>query len=279
MTTSGLASPQQEAEPRVERDTQVGNDRTRSNQSQRVVTVAGVSKTYTTGTYALDNVSLNVDEGEFVSLVGPSGCGKSTLLRIIAGLGPVTGGTCETITGPGRAFVFQDPTLLPWRTVQANAELLLELEHVERDERRRRANEALELVGLDEFKSARPRALSGGMKMRLSLARALALQPRLFLFDEPFASVDEITRELLNRELLSIWQRRAFTAIFVTHNLYEAVYLSQRVIVMSARPGRIVADVTVPFPYPRDPAIRTSAEFNSVAEQVATSLRAGSEAQ
>ncbi|MGH3691416.1 MAG: ABC transporter ATP-binding protein [Microbacterium sp.] len=236
------------------------------------IALARVAKTFPDGTEALEPISLEVERGEFVALVGPSGCGKSTLLRIIAGLTPPSG-DCETVAQRKRAFVFQDATLLPWRTVRHNAELLLELEGYSRKDRRRLAADALRLVRLEGFERARPRALSGGMKMRLSLARSLALRPQLFLMDEPFSAVDEITRETLNDELLRIWASERFTALFVTHNVFEAVYLSSRVMVMSARPGRIVRDVRVPFPYPRSPELRATAEFAGIAGTVSEGLR------
>jgi NitT/TauT family transport system ATP-binding protein len=239
------------------------------------ITVSGVSKVFANGTEALTPTDVRVDEGQFVSVVGPSGCGKSTLLRIVAGLTPATTGHCTTPTGSRRAFVFQDATLLPWRTVRKNAQLLLELEGFDTAERRQRAADALRLVSLDGFEKAYPRNLSGGMKMRLSLARALALKPQLFLMDEPFSALDEITRESLQDELLRIWLAEGFTALFVTHNLYEAVYLSNRVVVMSPRPGRVVAEIDVPLPYPRRPEMRQEAEFSEIAAKVSTALRTG----
>lgn len=239
------------------------------------ITVRGVSKVFPNGTTAMTPTDVQVDEGQFVSIVGPSGCGKSTLLRIIAGLTPATTGDCSTPTGSRRAFVFQDATLLPWRTVRKNAQLLLELEGFDKPERERRAADALRLVSLEGFQKVYPRNLSGGMKMRLSLARALALQPEVFLMDEPFSALDEMTRETLQDELLRIWSSEGFTALFVTHNLYEAVYLSNRVIVMSARPGRVIAEIDVPLPYPRRPEVRQSPEFSEVAAEVSAALRTG----
>lgn len=243
--------------------------------SRGAIETHGVSKVFPNGTVALEPTSVHIAPGEFVSFVGPSGCGKSTLLRMIAGLTPPTSGACVIPQASSRGFVFQDPTLLPWRTVRRNAQLLLELEGYDRAQRRRRAADALELVGLTGFERSYPRALSGGMKMRLSLARALALRPQLFLMDEPFSALDEITREALNDELLRIWLSEGFTALFVTHNIYEAAYLSNRVLVMSARPGRVTADITIPFEYPRTPALRTAHEFNDVAREISTALRGG----
>lgn len=239
------------------------------------ISVDGVSKVFPNGTAALTPTDFHVGEGEFVSIVGPSGCGKSTLLRIIAGLIPSSAGDCSTPTGSRRAFVFQDATLLPWRTVRKNAQLLLELEGFDKAEREQRAADALSLVSLDGFEKAFPRNLSGGMKMRLSLARALALRPQVFLMDEPFSALDELTRETLQDELLRIWSSEGFTALFVTHNLYEAVYLSNRVIVMSPRPGRVIADIDVSLPYPRHTELRQSPEFSEIAARVSTALRGG----
>ncbi len=237
-----------------------------------VVSIRGVAKTFRNGTEALAPIDLDVSGGEFVSLVGPSGCGKSTLLRIIAGLVPASSGEVST-QREGRAFVFQDPTLLPWRNVQRNAELLLELEGMSKAERRKCVGEALELVRLEGFERSYPRALSGGMRMRLSLARALALRPQLFLMDEPFSALDEITREFLNDELLRIWRSEGFTALFVTHNVHEAVYLSHRVIVMSSRPARILEEIQVPFPHPREPELRGTPAFAALASGISDALR------
>lgn len=237
------------------------------------IQVEGASKIYPNGTVALSPVDLTVKDREFVSLLGPSGCGKSTLLRVIAGLIDSSRGKV-TINGDAqRAFVFQDPTLLPWRTVAKNAKLLLELENIPRDEREQRVTDALELVGLTGFEKSYPRGLSGGMRMRLSLARALALQPELFLMDEPFSALDEITREVMQLELLRIWQERGFTSVFVTHNLFEAVFLSHRVAVMSPRPGRIVKIFDVPFEYPRTDELRANPEFQALCQEISDCLR------
>lgn len=220
----------------------------------------------------LTPVTFTVDNGEFVSLVGPSGCGKSTLLRLASRLEKPTTGDIHR--GSDKiAYVFQEPTLMPWRTVQHNVELLLELDGVERSTRRERVAEVLELVGLHEFAQHRPHQLSGGMKMRASLARSLVLDPDLFLLDEPFAALDSITRSRLNVELLALFNQRNFGAVFVTHSVDEAVYLSTRVMVMSARPGRIVAEYEVPFPYPREPELRYEPEFAALAGEVARSLK------
>ena len=233
---------------------------------------AGVGRTFPDGTEALRAVDLTVDRGEFVSVVGPSGCGKSTLLRLASGLDRASTG--EVRVGSKRVgYVFQDPTLLPWRTVRRNVELLAELEHLPKAERRARVSEAIELVGLDGFEKHRPRSLSGGMRMRTSLARSLVLQPDVFLFDEPFGALDEMTRERLNDELLALFADRGFAALFITHSVAEAVFLSTRVVVMSPRPGRILGDVSVPFGYPREPELRYSEEFGKVAGEVSDLLR------
>jgi NitT/TauT family transport system ATP-binding protein len=233
---------------------------------------AGVGRTFPDGTEALRDVDLTVDGGEFVTVVGPSGCGKSTLLRLASGLDRPTTGTTH-VASDRVGYVFQDPTLLPWRTVRRNVELLAELEHLPKADRRARVTEAIELVGLNGFERHRPRALSGGMRMRVSLARSLVLEPDVFLFDEPFGALDEITRERLNDELLGLFATRRFAALFITHSVAEAVFLSTRVVVMSPRPGRILGDVPVPFGYPRLPELRYSEEFGKVAGEVSDLLR------
>jgi NitT/TauT family transport system ATP-binding protein len=231
-----------------------------------------VEMTFPDGTRALDPNSFSVEPGEFVTVVGPSGCGKSTLLRIASGLTRHTGGTVE-VDRSSLGYVFQDATLLQWRTVQRNVELLAELEGVGRTECRARAQKAIDLVGLNGFETKYPKQLSGGMRMRASLARSLALDPKVFLFDEPFGALDEITRERLNDELLSLFQKQGFAALFITHSIYEAVFLSTRVLVMSARPGHIVGDFQVPFPYPRPPDLRFAPEFAELSGQVSHALR------
>jgi NitT/TauT family transport system ATP-binding protein len=235
---------------------------------------SGVGKRFPDGTVALSGVDLSVAPGEFVSILGPSGCGKSTLLRVAAGLTAASDGTARVATDKV-GYVFQDPTLLPWRTVQANVELFAELRRLPRDERRRRARDALALVGLDDFAGHHPRALSGGMRMRVSLARSLTLEPELFLFDEPFGALDEITRERLNDELLGLYLAKGFTALFVTHSVPEAVFLSSRVVVMSARPGRVLDSFPVPFAYPRPAGLRFAEPFAHLAGQVSACLRQG----
>jgi len=240
-----------------------------------------VNKTHQNGTVALDDISFDVNDEEFVSLLGPSGCGKSTLLRIVAGLGPITEGEVlveglpPTLARRERgdtAFVFQDATLMPWRSVLGNVELPLELRHVNRSERQTAATSALETVGLGDVAGAYPHELSGGMKMRVSLARALAARPRMLLMDEPFGALDEITRQRLNGELLAVCALARWTVLFVTHNVFEAVFLSSRILVMGRRPGRVIADVTVPLPYPRDPSLRTASEYSQVVREIVNLL-------
>lgn len=239
-----------------------------------VLRFTGVAKTFPDGTVALEGVDLDVARGDFVTVVGPSGCGKSTLLRIASGLSPATSGT--TATSAARVgYVFQDATLLPWRTVQRNVELLAELEGFNRDAARAAAAEAIELVGLTGQEQKLPRALSGGMRMRTSLARSLVLDPGLFLFDEPFGALDEITRERLNDELLRLHATKGFGALFITHSVSEAVYLSTRVLVMSGRPGRVVASFAVPFGRERTPELRFTPEFAALCGEVSAALRGG----
>jgi NitT/TauT family transport system ATP-binding protein len=235
-----------------------------------VVALHGVVKRFANGTLALDQLNLAIRNGEFVSLLGPSGCGKSTALRLIAGLAEPTGGSiswgCTQRNGrrrnkPEVGFVFQEPTLMPWTTVLRNVMLPLELEGVERRLATKRAIQALERVGLASFCDSYPRELSGGMKMRVSIARALVTDPPLLLMDEPFAALDEITRFKLNNDLLELWREVGHTVIFVTHSVFESVYLSNRIIVMTPRPGRVFTELAVDAPYPRDESFRTSAEY------------------
>jgi NitT/TauT family transport system ATP-binding protein len=231
-----------------------------------------VSKTFEDGTRALTSVSLSVMPGEFVSVVGPSGCGKSTLLRIASGLTEATSGRVDVAPG-NLGYVFQDATLLPWRTVRRNVELFCELRGVPKKERRALGQEAIDLVGLTGFEKHYPLSLSGGMKMRASLARSLTLNPAVFLFDEPFGAIDEITRDRLNIELMRLFELERFAALFITHSINEAVYLSTRVMVMSARPGRIVATYDVPFPYPRSEDLRYQPEFAALTGAISHALR------
>ena len=233
-----------------------------------------LSMVFSDGTHALDDVSFSVRQGEFVTVVGPSGCGKSTLLRVASGLEENASGTCE-VDRESIGYVFQDATLLPWRTVQRNVELIAELHHVPKAERAERARKAIELVGLDGHQDKHPKQLSGGMKMRCSLARSLVMDPKVFLFDEPFGAVDEITREHLNEETQQLFQREGFAGLFITHSIGEAVFMSTRVLVMSARPGRIVAEFDVPFDYPRHPDLRFEPEFAKLSGEVSHALRGG----
>jgi NitT/TauT family transport system ATP-binding protein len=234
---------------------------------------SGVTKQFSGGTTALADANLEVSPGEFVAVVGPSGCGKSTLLRIASGLDDVSAGTVD-VGAKQLGYVFQDATLLPWRTVAQNVGLLAELEKMDRAERGRRITEAIELVGLTGFEKHLPHQLSGGMRMRASLARSLVLDPDVFLFDEPFGALDEITRERLNDELLRMFELRAFAALFITHSVAEAVFLSTRVVVMSGRPGRVISDIAIPFGYPRVPELRYTPEFASLCGEVSQLLRA-----
>jgi NitT/TauT family transport system ATP-binding protein len=245
-----------------------------------IVRLQNVDKVYSNGVVALRRLDLTVREGEFLSLLGPSGCGKSTVLRLVAGLGDVSGGRIEWPGGDGRAglprgdigFVFQDPTLMPWATVFRNVLLPLKLRGVPRGEANARVREALGLVGLEGFEDAYPRQLSGGMRMRVSIARALVTHPRLLLMDEPFASLDEITRFKLDNDLLALWARQRWTVVFVTHSVYESVYLSTRIAVMTARPGRTASEVAIEAPTPRDEAFRTSPLYNEYCRQVSARL-------
>jgi NitT/TauT family transport system ATP-binding protein len=236
---------------------------------QPVVTLEGVAKRFANGTLALDKFDLSVRSGEFLSLLGPSGCGKSTVLRLMAGLAEPTHGSISW-SGTKRSgrrngldigFVFQEPTLMPWATALRNVMLPLELEGVERGAAAKRASRALDRVGLSAFRDAYPRQLSGGMKMRVSIARALVTDPPLLLMDEPFAALDEIARFRLNDDLLALWRAVGHTVVFVTHSVFESVYLSSRIVVMSPRPGRVSAELAIDAPSPRDENFRTSAEY------------------
>lgn len=233
---------------------------------------ADVEMTFPDGTVALRGVDLAVRRGEFVTVVGPSGCGKSTLLRIASGLETPSHGEVSLATDR-IGYVFQDATLLPWRTTRRNVELLAELHGESKERRAKAAQETIDLVGLSGFEDHLPRQLSGGMKMRASLARSLTLDPEVFLFDEPFGALDEITRERLNDELLRLFHQKSFAGLFITHSVAEAVYLSTRVIVMSGRPGHLVAEFDVPFDMPRDPEIRFTPEFAQLVGEVSHALR------
>ncbi|RXK55620.1 ABC transporter ATP-binding protein [Oleiharenicola lentus] len=249
-----------------------------------IVKFTAVRKRYGAGPLVLDGLDLAVAAGDFVSLIGPSGCGKSTVLKLVSGLNPVSeGGLAVLGTRPKQArdrqaFIFQDATLLPWLTAQANAELPLRLRGVAAAERHTRAAEALARVGLEKNRDYYPRQLSGGMKMRVSIARAMTLSPELLLLDEPFGALDEMTRNRLNEELLQLRERQKFTALFVTHSVSEAVFLSNRIVVMAAHPGRIHAEVAVDFPYPRDQALREQPEFQAKVTEVSRLLHQVEEA-
>jgi NitT/TauT family transport system ATP-binding protein len=239
-----------------------------------IVKFRALSKRYGDGPLVLDQLNLDVAPGDFVSLIGPSGCGKSTVLKLISGLSPATTGEIEVLHTTPRAardrqaFVFQDATLLPWLTVRRNAELPLRLRGADKAQRTARVSELLTLVDLDHVLDYYPRQLSGGMKMRVSIARALTLSPQLLLLDEPFGALDEMTRFRLNEELLSLRARTPFTALFVTHSVAEAVFLSNRVIVMASHPGRIHAEIPVEFPYPRTGALRGEAVFQAKVNEI-----------
>ncbi len=244
--------------------------------SAQLLSLRGLGKTFADSTQALSDITMDIGWQEFVSLVGPSGCGKSTILRIAAGLETPTAGECIVQTTKV-GFVFQDATLLPWRNVYDNIELLIELDGIEQSERTRRVDEIIQLVDLVDSARKYPRQLSGGMKMRTSLARSLVSNPELFLFDEPFSALDEFTRERLNDDLLDLFARRKFAALFVTHSISEAVYMSSRVVVMSPRPGTIAQVVSVPFSYPRRHDIRYSPQFAEICGQVSRALRQDSQ--
>ncbi|HTR87392.1 MAG TPA: ABC transporter ATP-binding protein [Reyranella sp.] len=247
-----------------------------------LVQLQGVTKRYANGTIAVTGVDLTLRDGEFVSLLGPSGCGKTTVLRMIAGLGEVSAGSVEWPTSKhdwrGRpvrdlGFVFQEATLMPWATALQNVLLPLKLKYRPPREATQQAEEALASVGLAAFKNAYPRELSGGMKMRVSIARALVTEPRILLMDEPFAALDEITRHKLNDDLLALWNAKRFTVAFVTHSVFESVYLSQRIVVMAARPGRVIADIATGTSYPRDEGFRTSPEYAEACRVVSAKLQ------
>ncbi len=226
------------------------------------------------GTETLQHISFSISKGEFITVVGPSGCGKSTLLKIASGLLEPTAGAVH-VDRDRLGYVFQDATLLPWRTVTQNIELFCELHDMPKKERREIAQSAIELVGLSGFENHYPKSLSGGMKMRASLARTLTLKPPLFLFDEPFGAVDEITREHLNEETQQLFLQEGFAGLFITHSITEAVFMSTKVLVMSARPGNIVAEFDIPFEYPRKPDLRFDPEFARISGEVSKELRGG----
>ncbi|MPZ39559.1 MAG: ATP-binding cassette domain-containing protein [Rhizobiales bacterium] len=248
------------------------------------VSLQGVNKTFASGVVALDGFNLDLRPGEFVSLLGPSGCGKSTALRLIAGLMEPTRGTVSWSGsgkpgdrhGSGRhgeiGFVFQEPTLMPWATVAGNINLPLSLRRIDGGKATERVAAALRQVGLDGFELAYPRELSGGMKMRVSIARALVTEPALLLMDEPFAALDEVTRFKLNDDLIALWRAVKRTVVFVTHSVFESVYLSERIVVMTSRPGRVFTEFKTDAPYPRDRHFRTSADYAALCRQVSEAL-------
>jgi NitT/TauT family transport system ATP-binding protein len=240
--------------------------------------LSDVEKRYDNGTLALERVNLKVGQHEFVSLLGPSGCGKSTALKMIAGLSPVTTGSIvwsDSIDDHAKdiSFVFQEPTLMPWTKVFENVWLPLRLKGVSLETAKPMVNAVLEKVGLSQFAQVYPRELSGGMKMRVSIARAMITKPRLLLMDEPFAALDEMTRFKLNNDTLALWQAQQFTTIFVTHSVYESVYLSNRIIVMAARPGRIIADIAIDEPYPRTDSFRNTSRYAELCVKVSQALQ------
>ena len=234
-----------------------------------MISVSNVTKHFDK-VHALAEVNLDIAAGEFITIVGPSGCGKSTLLRIIAGLVSTNGSVMKPAKG---AFVFQDAALLPWRNVQKNVELLMELESVPKVQIAEKARSVLQQVGLTGFEKSYPHQLSGGMKMRLSLARSLVLRPDYLLMDEPLSAVDELTREVLQEEIHTLWNKDKFTAILVTHNVAEAVYLSNRVVVMSPRPGEIIHIVDVPFGDDRNQKLRSTSKFTKLVSDISGKLR------
>jgi len=249
------------------------------------VSLRAVGKSYANGVVALDRLDLDVRPGEFVSLLGPSGCGKSTALRIIAGLSEPTSGEVIWPRPDAPAsereigFVFQEPTLMPWTTVAGNVRLPLDLQRIDAATAASRVGAALARVGLADFADVYPRELSGGMKMRVSIARALVTESMLLLMDEPFAALDEITRFKLNDDLLSLWESLRKTVVFVTHSVFESVYLSSRIVVMTPRPGRVFTELAIDAPYPRDQRFRTSAEYGVLCRGASEALAAAAEAK
>jgi NitT/TauT family transport system ATP-binding protein len=253
------------------------DERPAGRTARPVVSCRGVAKLFSNGTLALQNVDLDIGRHQFLSLLGPSGCGKSTLLRLIAGLGEPSAGLIDWPAdreGADHALscVFQEPPLMPWASAIKNTMLPLKIAGVGREEARARASDALRMVGLSSFENAYPRELSGGMKMRVSIARAMVTKPQVLLMDEPFAALDEITRFKLNNDLLRLWQDSSFTVVFVTHSVFESVFLSERIVVMAARPGRIIEDIDVAAPYPRGNDYRTSPLYNEHCRRASAAL-------
>jgi NitT/TauT family transport system ATP-binding protein len=249
------------------------------NSSVPEIALNGVTKRFRKGAIAVQNISLTIERGEFVTFLGPSGCGKSTLLKLVSGLSPVSEGSV-LVNGmtPENArslvsFIFQDATLLPWRTVEQNVGLGMELEHAARDARKERVAKMLDLVSLSHAAKSYPRELSGGMKMRASIARALVSRPRILLMDEPFAALDEMTRDRLNEELLRLYAEERWTVLFVTHSVAEAVFLSTRVIILAAHPGRVAHEINIDLPWPRTAETRESQAFEAQVTQASRLLR------
>ena len=244
-----------------------------------IVQFKNVSKRYGDGPLILDNIQMDVERGDFISLIGPSGCGKSTILKLVSGLAPISEGELivDRMTPDNAreemAFVFQEPTLLPWKTVEKNVETLLKLRGTDKNRRAEIAQDMIKLVGLSHAPKHFPRQLSGGMRMRVSIARALSVSPKIILMDEPFGALDEMTRDRLNEDLLEIRAREAFTAFFVTHSVAEAVFLSTKIVVLSANPGRIHEIIPVDFPYPRGEELRDTHEFHELVIKVSQTLR------
>jgi NitT/TauT family transport system ATP-binding protein len=253
-----------------------------SSRSPAILTLRRVGKTFANSVVALDGLDLEVREGEFVALLGPSGCGKSTALRLIAGLSDPSRGEVVWSSPPREqernshaiGFVFQEPTLMPWANVFANVFLPLRLKGIDVRTAAPRIARVLDRVGLADFNKTYPRELSGGMRMRVSLARALVTDPELLLMDEPFAALDEITRFRLNNDLSALWQALGKTVVFVTHSVFESVYLSNRIVVMTPRPGRVFAEIAIDAPYPRDESFRTSAEYAGYCRKTSQALAA-----
>jgi NitT/TauT family transport system ATP-binding protein len=250
-----------------------------TNSAVSEIALTGVTKRFRNAAVALQNISLTVERGEFVTLLGPSGCGKSTLLKLVSGLSPASEGNIA-VNGmtPVNArelisFIFQDATLLPWRTVEQNVGLGLELDYAARQLRKERVEKMLDLVGLSNVARRFPRQLSGGMKMRVSIARALVSRPRILLMDEPFAALDEMTRDRLNEELLRLYEEQKWTVLFVTHSVSEAVFLSSRVVILAPHPGRVAHEIPITLPWPRTAETRESAEFEAQVTQTSRLLR------
>ncbi len=255
--------------------------------TQTLLELKRVNKRYDNGTLALQDVDLAIGERQFVSLLGPSGCGKSTALKIMAGLLPLSSGVMvwgDAVHNSSTqdhskdiSFVFQEPTLMPWAVVFDNVWLPLRLKGLSREQARPQVEDALAKVGLSQFAHVYPRELSGGMKMRVSIARAMVTEPRLLLMDEPFAALDEMTRFKLNNDTLNLWQTKQFTGVFVTHSVYESVYLSNRIIIMAARPGRVIADIAIDEPYPRSDAFRNTERYAQLCVKVSQELQKAGE--